>query len=150
MNRSLPASFVILLSTSALFADDSKAIPKPAASSAREPLAKSVSLEKAGSYLDGAVMAWTREQRCASCHTTYPYLMGRAAAGDPRAPALREMRAFLENRVANWDGRTKADRLPDGSEGVTEVVATAAALAFDDAHSAGKLHPLTRQALDRM
>ena len=34
-------------------------------------------------------------------------------------------------------------------EAVTEIVATASTLAFDDART-GKLHPLTRQALDRM
>jgi squalene-hopene/tetraprenyl-beta-curcumene cyclase len=150
MHQILPASFVILFATSALLADDSATFPKPAPSSGREPLAKTLSLEKAGSYLDGAVMAWTREQHCASCHTTYSYLMGRAAAGDSRAPALLQMRAFLENRVTNWDSRIKADALPDGSEGVTEVVATAATLAFDDARTSGKLHPLTRQALDRL
>src|SRR4029077_14786624 len=33
---------------------------------------------------------------------------------------------------------------------VTEVVATAATLALNDAQSTGKLHPRTRQALDRM
>jgi squalene-hopene/tetraprenyl-beta-curcumene cyclase len=33
---------------------------------------------------------------------------------------------------------------------VTEVVATASTLAFQDAQTTGKLHPLTRQALDRM
>src|SRR5262245_53276174 len=150
MNQFLPASFVLLFAAPALRADDADTFPKPAPSSAREPLAKTLSLEKAGIYLDGAVMAWTREQRCASCHTTYPYLMGRAAAGDPRAPALLQMRAFLEKRVTRWDSRPETDRLPDGSEGVTEVVATAAALAFHDARSAGKLHPLTRKALDRM
>ena len=36
------------------------------------------------------------------------------------------------------------------SEGVTEVVAIAATLALHDAHTTGKLHPLTRRALDRM
>jgi squalene-hopene/tetraprenyl-beta-curcumene cyclase len=150
MNRILPASFAILLTASAALADDADALPKPAASSAREPLAERLSLQKAGSYLDGAVMAWTREHRCASCHTTYPYLMGRPAAGDPKAPALLQIRTFLEKRVANWDSRIEADRLPEGSEGVTEVVATAATLAFHDARSSGKLHPLTRKALDRM
>jgi squalene-hopene/tetraprenyl-beta-curcumene cyclase len=76
--------------------------------------------------------------------------MARPALGDAKAPALLQMRAFFEKRVANWDSKVEDDKLPDGSEGVTEVVATAATLAFHDAQSTGKLHPMTRKALDRM
>jgi squalene-hopene/tetraprenyl-beta-curcumene cyclase len=36
------------------------------------------------------------------------------------------------------------------SEGITEVVAMAAALSLHDAQAGGRLHPRTRQALDRM
>src|SRR5262249_20341252 len=51
----------------------------------------------------------------------------------------------------NWDKGGKGKGLPaEADEARTEIVATAATLAFDDAHSTGKLHPLTRQALDRM
>src|SRR5262249_13450863 len=45
-------------------------------------------------------------------------------------------------RAANWD--TAKPRWD------TEVVATAVTLAFHDAQTTGKLHPLSRQALDRM
>jgi squalene-hopene/tetraprenyl-beta-curcumene cyclase len=134
----------------ALVAGEPEAFPKPAPTSAKEPLAQTLSWERTSTFLDGAALAWTRERKCGSCHTTYPYLMARPALGDAKAPALLQMRGFFENRVANWDSGVKADRLPDGSEGVTEVVATAATLAFHDAQSTGKLHPLTRKALDRM
>src|SRR5262249_11964769 len=63
---------------------------------------------------------------------------------------LLRMRKFFEDRIAGWDKGGKGAGLPEGSEGVTEVVATAATLAFHDAQSTGKLHPRTRQALDRM
>jgi squalene-hopene/tetraprenyl-beta-curcumene cyclase len=48
--------------------------------------------------------------------------------------------------VANWDS-PEPGRKPRWD---TEVVATAAFLAMHDALTTGKLHPLTRQALDRM
>ena len=46
--------------------------------------------------------------KCGTCHTTYPYLMARRAL-DPKAPALLEMRAFFEKRIANWDSGKKED-----------------------------------------
>jgi squalene-hopene/tetraprenyl-beta-curcumene cyclase len=126
-------------------------LPKPAATRADEPPAPKLSLAKAGEYLDGVAMAWLREKNCASCHTSYPFLMARPMLGDPKAPALLHMRKFLEDRVANWDSGGKGKGLPEErDEAWTEIVATAATLAFDDARTTGKLHPLTRQALDRM
>jgi squalene-hopene/tetraprenyl-beta-curcumene cyclase len=67
-----------------------------------------------------------------------------------------EVRRFLEERVAAWDrggkgaGYLKGEGPLKISEGVTEVVAIAATLALHDAQTTGKLHPRTRQALDRM
>jgi squalene-hopene/tetraprenyl-beta-curcumene cyclase len=55
---------------------------------------------------------------------------------------MTEIRKFFEDRAANWE--TAKPRWD------TEVVATAAALAFNDAQTTGKLHPLTRKALDWM
>lgn len=124
--------------------------PKPTPSKPDEPRADALSLSRATEFLDGATMAWGRDKKCASCHTTYPYLMARQALGDEKAPALLQTRKFFEERVANWDRGGKGAGLPEGTEGVTEVVATAATLAFHDAQATGKLHPLTRQALDRM
>jgi squalene-hopene/tetraprenyl-beta-curcumene cyclase len=86
-------------------------------------------------------LAWTQERKCGSCHTNYPYLMTRGAVKAP-SPAEREVRKYFEDRAANWD--TAKPRWD------AEVVATAAALAFHDTHTTGKLHPLSRQALDRM
>lgn len=147
------AVFGVLASLAALFASSISAsdeVPEPSPNSADEPFARELSFEKTGSFLDGAAQAWTREYRCGTCHTTYPYLMARAALGDENAPGLVNMRRFFEHRVANWDDPAEADRPPEGSEGVTEVVATAATLAFHDARSTRRLHPLTRAALDRM
>ena len=60
-------------------------------------------------------------------------------------PALAEVRTYFEQRVANWDRGQQGDK----PRWETEVVATAATLAIMDARTTGKLHPLTRQALDR-
>jgi squalene-hopene/tetraprenyl-beta-curcumene cyclase len=132
-----------------LFAGPTRAEP-PTPNRPDEALAKALSLARAAEYLDGAAVAWLDEKKCASCHTTYPYLMARPLLGDAKAPALLQMRQFLEGRVAGWDRGGKGAGLPEGSEGVTEVVATAATLAFDDAQTTGKLRPLTRQALAKM
>src|SRR5207248_2688307 len=51
-----------------------------------------------------------------------------------------------EKRAANWDSGKKEDK----PRGDAEVIATAAALAVNDALTTGKLHPLTRRTLDRM
>jgi len=77
--------------------------------------------------------------------------MARPMLGDAKAPALVWMRKYLEDRVAGWDAGGKGAGLPsEEDEAVTEIVATAATLAFHDAQTGGKLHPRTRQALDRM
>jgi squalene-hopene/tetraprenyl-beta-curcumene cyclase len=135
---------------------EDKPPPKPAANTPDEPLAGALSLARSAEFLDGVTLAWIKERKCASCHTGYPYLLARTALGNPKAPALLQMRAFFEERVAAWDRGGKGAGLLKGggnlkeSEGVTEVVATAATLALHDAQSTGKLHPRTRQALDRM
>jgi squalene-hopene/tetraprenyl-beta-curcumene cyclase len=129
---------------------------KPAASRPDEPRAETLSLARSAAFLDGVTLAWLRERKCASCHTGFPYLLARQGLGDPKAPALSEVRRFLEDRVAEWDkGGKGAGYLQGGgslkvSEGVTEVVAIAATLALHDARSTGQLHPSTRQALERM
>jgi squalene-hopene/tetraprenyl-beta-curcumene cyclase len=129
---------------------------KPWHSTSDEPLAKVLSLEKSAAVLDGATLGWITKQKCASCHTGFPYLMARQALGDPKAPALLAVRKFFEERVGKWDEGGKGAGYLKGngptwlSEGVTEVVAIAATLALHDAQSTGKLHPRTRQALARM
>ena len=59
------------------------------------------------------------------------------------APAHREVRKFAEELVTKrWE--------ENGPRWDAEVVATAAALAYNDAATTDKLHAVTRTALDRM
>ena len=115
-------------------------IPQPAPTKANEPLAKQFSPAKAGEYLDGVGINWTRDRDCITCHTNMPYLTARPLL---KGDEWQEVRTFLEKDVASWSagGKPKGD---------TYVVATAFALAFNDAQQTGKLHPTTKAALDRM
>jgi squalene-hopene/tetraprenyl-beta-curcumene cyclase len=122
-----------------------------------EPLARDWSLKKAADHLDRAASTWLTHWKCAACHTSYLYVIAGPSLHRTASPALRKMRQYLEYRVTHWDSGQTADQPGQGSaikplptEGVTEVVATAATLALVDAQTTGKLQPVTRQALDRI
>jgi len=116
-------------------------IPKPAPTRPDEPIAKQFSAAKAGEYLDGVGVNWTRTHKCITCHTNMPYLTARPLL--PGDAGWKEVRQFLENDVESWSSGGKP-------RGDAYVVATAFALAFNDAQQSGKLHTTTRAALDRM
>jgi squalene-hopene/tetraprenyl-beta-curcumene cyclase len=59
---------------------------------------------------------------------------------------MKEIRDFFESRVEHWDDAAKGS----GPRWDAEVIATAVTLAINDASTTGKLHPRTRQALDRI
>jgi squalene-hopene/tetraprenyl-beta-curcumene cyclase len=142
MLRRLALLIALFVPRAALAGD----IEKPAPNSPDEPLAERFSIDRAARFLDAVAVSWTREKQCGTCHTNYAYLMARPAAkgGDPEAMA--EVRSFFEERVAHWDDAKKESK----PRWDAEVVATAAALALNDAATSGKLDPLTRKALDRI
>lgn len=122
LSRLFGALVGVLLLTSGLTGAEPPDLPKPAAK-ADEPLAKKLSLAKGAEFLDRAAVQWAKAQGCASCHTSYPFLMARPLLGDPKAPALVWMRAYLEGRVAGWDRGKKGAGLPDEEdEAVTAVL----------------------------
>lgn len=130
--------FLLPLFAAPVFAAD---IPKPKPTSGDEPLAKQYSAENAANYLDGVGVGWTRERKCITCHTNMPYLTARPLLkGDE---GWKEVRTFLEKDVEKWSNGGKP-------RGDAYVVATAFALAFNDAQQTGKLHDTTKAALDRM
>jgi squalene-hopene/tetraprenyl-beta-curcumene cyclase len=107
-----------------------------------EPLAGEFSLDRAVRFLDAASLDWQKERNCMTCHTNYAYLMARPFVSAD-GPAHAAVRQYAEELVSKrWQER--------GPRWDAEVVATAASLAVNDARTTGKLHPLTRTALDRM
>jgi squalene-hopene/tetraprenyl-beta-curcumene cyclase len=129
--------FVLLAASAASGAD----IPKVPSPDPNEPMAKVYSPEKAAASLDGFGVEWTRERKCATCHTNIPYLMARPLLkGD--AAGWKEVRTFLENQVTNW-----ATEKPKGD---AYVVITAVGLAFNDGQTTGKLSAPAKAALDKM
>jgi squalene-hopene/tetraprenyl-beta-curcumene cyclase len=112
----------------------------------KEPIAETFSLERGARFLDAVSVNWTRNRKCGTCHTNYAHMMAGPMVEKPASTELVEVRAFFESRAAGWDKPEKSAKpIRDG-----EIVATAAALAFNDAASTGKLHPITRAALDHM
>jgi squalene-hopene/tetraprenyl-beta-curcumene cyclase len=117
----------------------------PAPNSAAEARADRLALVKSAAFLDTVALNWTEKRKCGTCHTNYVYLFARPSLKEVPGRAMDKVRGFFEDRAANWD---KGDKFKPRWD--TEVVATAVTLAFHDAQTTGKLHPLTRQALDRM
>jgi squalene-hopene/tetraprenyl-beta-curcumene cyclase len=119
-----------------------KAVPEPTPNTKHEAIAGSFSMDRARQFLDTAALSWTHKQGCFTCHTNYAYLYARPhLAGD--GAAQTEVRRALEDLVTK--------RWPDkGPRWDAEIVASAAALAYHDAMTTGKLHPVTRTALDRI
>jgi squalene-hopene/tetraprenyl-beta-curcumene cyclase len=135
--------------SSNLFADEPftlQNVPEPAEIAKDEALAPKFSLELAARALDVEALHWQKTRQCAACHTLPPYLMARPLLSGV-LPEPPEVRQFFEEIVAK---RLEPEpSLPkDGIAAVT--VQVAAALAFHDRATTGKLHPRTREELDRM
>ena len=129
----------------AVFADDVVTLDNvvaPGPNQADEPVAKEMSLEKAAHFLDSAALTWQKDRKCFTCHTNFAYLYARPAISAD-ATAHKQVRAYAEELVqARW--------VKEGPRWDAEVVAAAAALAFNDAATTGQLHAVSRAALDRI
>ena len=134
---------VVLLFSFPCFAQD-KAKPADGVGDNKkdEPLAKQFSLDSALRFLDTAAVDWQAKKGCFSCHTNYAYLYARPMIASDVA-AHSQVRRDLEKLVTErWKEK--------GPRWDAEVVTSAAALAFNDAATTRKLHPVTKTALDRM
>src|SRR5262245_52308715 len=97
----------------------------PADNVKEEPMAKAFSLDRVGGVLDNAALQLTDKRGCFSCHTNYSSLYVRPMI-DANVQAHAEIRKSLEEMVTDrWVmGKPRWD---------AEVVATASALAYNDA-----------------
>ncbi len=117
-------------------------VADPGAITFDEPLADEFSSENAARYLDTAALHWQKSQQCVSCHTDMGYLFARPALSSVLKDS-GEVREFYERHVTErWK-----DTPP---ENATRAVVIAAGLVFNDVQTTGKLHSITRQALDLM
>ena len=116
--------------------------------SADEPMAETLSLDRAIEYVEGGAKAWVNDRGCVSCHTTgwygilRPQLAGSLGRPDPT------FRAFLEERL-----RQRLTTNPGELQGGTnpaQIVHLAASLASWDAYVDQRLSPQTKQALQLM
>jgi len=107
-----------------------------------EPLAKKFSLEQAARSLDTSALAWQNGNQCSQCHANLMYLIARPALAKIAEPP-KDVRDMYERLVRNrWEKL--------GLRYPSEAMVVAVPLAFNDRQTTGKLHPLTRKALDRM
>lgn len=145
MRQRIACIVVVVLMAGSVRADEpvtAKNFQPPTANRKDEPRAAQFSPARAAHFLDVAALNWTKRHGCFSCHSNLSYLYARPALTGP-APAQAEVRQGLEDLVSK--------RWPEkGPRWDTEVVVAAAALAYNDAATTGKLHPLSRTALDRM
>lgn len=139
--RYITTGLLALLFTANMLCREDVAFQAPSLNRAEEPIAP-FSAEKAAEFLDSASLHWQKTHQCFTCHTNYAYLLARPSLGKD-APALKKLRNFAESMIQE---RWKAK----GPRWDAEVVTTASILAMNDAMVTGKLHPLTRQALDQM
>ncbi len=145
MPRRIPLAVAALVLIASPGARGGDAPARLAPNSADEPFG-AFSIERGEQFLDAVSVDWTRRKQCGTCHTNYARMIaGPLSPGEPSA-GVREVRAFFESRAANWD---KPDR-PSRPIAEGEILATASALALNDSATTGKLHPLTRAALDRI
>ncbi|MDX2044963.1 MAG: hypothetical protein SF097_27375 [Acidobacteriota bacterium] len=121
------------------------AILKP---SLDEPTIGKFSKNAALDYLDKGAVAWAREQKCVSCHTTGTYMLIRPQltkkVGQPSQELFEFFKTDLKRQQATSHQKLKLAARPQ------QVIYLAAGLAHWDAHVSGKLSVATEEALKLM
>ncbi len=145
---SLAACFCLIFSATTSFHSSAadavtlENVTDPGENRRDEPISQTYSWNKAVTFLDSAALSWQKQKKCFTCHTNYAHLYAVPSTVTTESAAV-EVRRFAEELITQrWEEK--------GPRWDAEVVATGAALAFNDAATTGHLHPLTRKALDRM
>ena len=134
------ATFAAVLGPAAPFCRGAESVRDDDAARPDEPLRDKFSLDAAVTFLDNAALTWQRDRKCFACHADYAFLETRPLVSW-KTPVHDELRAKLEELAAN--PRQVGFRVMEG-------VMAACVLAQNDALTTGKLHPVTRRALDYM
>ncbi len=140
-----PIALVVISTCSLIHAGDSPTLADavdPGPNLNDEAFAEQFSLDAAVRFLDSAALTWQKDHQCFTCHTNFAYLYARPLVSGA-ADAHGEVRDFA-NLLVNERWQTEGPRWD------AEVVAAAAALAFNDAQTTGELSTEARTALDRM
>ena len=143
-NRGLASLVLAVLATTvATMAEEPPTLenaPPMAPNSPDEPIRDEFSMDAAVRFLDAVAINWQKDRKCFACHSDYAFFHTRPLVSW-KAPVHEELRSRLEHLAEN---PRKVKYL------VTETVMVASMLAQNDALTTGKLHPITRRALDRI
>jgi len=119
-----------------------------APASVGEPKLEHFSPKLASEYVEQGALAWTRENKCVSCHTNGSYMVTRPWLTPYLGQPQKELREFF---VSTLHGQLAIDRAALQSDlGPAQAVYVAAGLAAWDAQVAKSLSPETEQALRLM
>jgi squalene-hopene/tetraprenyl-beta-curcumene cyclase len=143
VNRRLASlAIAVIVSTAALGEEPLtlENVPPVDANRPDEPIRSEFSMEAAVRFLDTVALNWQKDRKCFACHSDYAFLFTRPLVSW-QAPAHRQIRSNLERL---------AEKPQEGKYRVTKTAMAASVLAQNDALTTGKLHPITRAALDRM
>ena len=117
-------------------------VTDPGPITAEEPLAREFSAIRAARYLDTVALHWQKSRNCAACHVNLGYLFVRPALSSFVKDSGEVRTLFEEYITQRWSKKPPRN--------VQEVVVVASGLAFNDLQTTGRLHPITRQALQTM
>ena len=148
--KKIAATAAFVLALAAVAVPQEQATPDPGKNSAREPVAAAASPARAAEFLDNVALNWTRVKRCGTCHTNLPYLWARPSLKGFENPTMGEIRGFFEKLADTWEQAKPPRKFLVRGAWEGQIVATAVTLAIHDSRTTGKLHPLTKKALDKM
>lgn len=136
--------FLIMLLAGILFSADQigalENMVDPGPNRPDEPFIEEFSFSAAIRFMDSAALTWQKKRKCFACHSNYAFLFTRPAVAHD-VPVHKTIRSALESLV---------EHPRKTNYWVTEAVMVASVLAQNDAATTGRLHPLTRKALDRI
>jgi squalene-hopene/tetraprenyl-beta-curcumene cyclase len=121
------------------------AIPQATADESHNEVASTAA---AATYLDNGALAWIRQRKCISCHTSGTYLVVRSQLSTPLGPPSKEVHAFFRDTLRGFQAGTR-ESLQKGTV-AEQLIYTAAGLAEWDAKVGKRLSQETDTALRLM